>query len=81
MAIRPKFEEIEMKDKQKEIEEVIFKGGRVIQDSEKEKEKWTMISMRIPVYLLEKLEAKKKEKLGMTRTACILQAIQKFIED
>lgn len=73
---------VKAKINQKSIEEFINKGADVVDDRPKdEKEEWTMISVRLPKSLLDRIDRKRKEFAGITRNAWILQKIQEILKE
>ncbi len=73
---------IELIDKKKEIEEVISRGGQVPSDnkSKSEKEDSISICLRMPKEFLLQVDLEVKKRVGMNRTAWILEAIQEKLE-
>lgn len=45
-----------------------------------DKDEWLKILLRIPKYVLDRVDEKSKKQIGMTRTQWILQVIQKELE-
>ena len=54
--------------------EVISRGGHVKEDDKSEE--WTCISLRISKGLLERISGSLLKRIGLTRNAWILEAIQ-----
>lgn len=64
-----------------EVEKLIDTGMPDKENSKEEKlKKWMMLSVRIPVDLVEEIDALVEENIGITRTGWILQAIQKEVK-
>ena len=61
------------------IEEVISHAGTVIADETKKKE-WINFTVRIRKDLLSQIEAVLEHRLGITKTAWILEAIQEKLK-
>jgi hypothetical protein len=83
MAVKP-FPKIQesFNDKSKKIEEFVNKGDTVTTDlKEVKKDEWTMISVRIPVKLLNTLDNERSKQIGLTRNAWVLQTLQKKLEN
>ncbi len=70
MAIRPKITKDE-----KLRNEIIERGGKVIEDNTCESE-WTGLSLRIPKKLIKEIDHFKESRVGLSRNAWILEAIQ-----
>ncbi len=62
----------------KEIEQFINKGGKVAKESDKDG--WTVISVRLPYHLIESIDEKRAEQIGLSRNAWILAAMQEKIK-
>lgn len=61
------------------IEELIGKGALVKEDSlaqSQEEKKWTHINLRIPKDMLKHIDSLLEERVGITRTGWILEALQ-----
>ena len=63
---------------EKEIQKFIEKGGWV--SKEKEKEKFFVMTLRMPASMCEEIDAIVKEKAGYNRTTWILRTIQKQLK-
>jgi hypothetical protein len=57
------------------IESLIAKGGQVKEDLQREKKEWAMINLRISSEMLYDVDAAVNERVGITRTGWILEAI------
>jgi hypothetical protein len=80
MTIRKKIERAEVEDMEKARDQVISRGGHVVADIEKsspKKKEWTTLCLRIPVNMVERIDILLEERVGISRTAWILEAIQK----
>lgn len=64
---------------EKEIEKYLEKGGLVPSDIEK-KEKWTRMLLRIRTDALIDIDKLISNRMGITRTSWILEAIQEKIK-
>ena len=69
---------IKVKVEKKNIEKIINKGGNVCEDNQNDK--WTVITLRIPQSFIKKLDEQRSKHIGMSRTAWLLQMIQRNIE-
>ena len=56
-------------------EEIINRGGQVTADNEKGNE-WTSLNLRIPKGLVKAIDDRRGSRIGISRTAWILEAIQ-----
>lgn len=66
---------------EKKIDDFINQGGKAIEDAHADPiDEWTMISLRLPKSMLAKIDAKRKETIGLTRNAFLLQIIQKQLD-
>lgn len=72
MALKPPPE----KDKEKKINEFVNKGGDIAQ-----KDTWTMITVRLPSYLLKEIDNETKKRIGLSRNAWILEAFQEKLKN
>ena len=61
--------------KNREIENCINKGAKVVSDNKEVKIEWQMINIRIPSNLLKLIDENKKERYGLNRTQWILESI------
>lgn len=82
MGIKPPPQEKD-KSKEEKIEMIINKGGRVAEESlvQQEKDKWTLISVRLPASLLNEIDEKLDKRIGLSRNAWILEAFQEKLKD
>jgi hypothetical protein len=70
-------------DLEKAREEFIRGGGLVASDVKKEEaknEEWTKLSLRIKISAIDEIDSKLENKMGLTRTGWILQAIEEKLE-
>ena len=65
----------ERKPSEKEIDKFITAGGLVAADK-KNQEEWIKILLRIRWDAIQQIDEELKDRMGMTRTAWILEAIQ-----
>ncbi len=63
-----------------DIDALIDKGAKVKEDNIAEKKKWTYISLRIPLSMIEDIDDSVEDKVGITRTGWILQALQEKLQ-
>ena len=84
MALKPPPEKT-IQHKNKEIEKVINKGGKVAEESGKEeiaqKEEWTMITVRLPKWMLKDIDKETDDRPGLSRNAWILESLQEKLKD
>ena len=59
-------------------DEIISKAGSVVADLEKDR--WVVVSLRLTKKLIEQIEEDKKDRIGISRNAWILEAIQEKIK-
>ncbi len=64
------------KEEKSKIDDVISKGGKVAEDTKKDKEEWTMITVRLPKRMLKDMDIETGKRIGLSRNAWILEAIQ-----
>lgn len=70
---------LEKKDSQA-IEEIIDRGGSVRADKAEKKKEWTNVTIRTRKDLLVQVDEIVEERIGMTRTAWILEALQEKLK-
>lgn len=64
------------------LEQMIGQGGHVAADNQQKKEGWINIQLRISTEMIEEIGAILKEKrVGLSRNAWILEAIQEKIKN
>ena len=73
MTIKRKIEHISR-------DEVIAKGGKVSADNEQD-DSWTHLCLRIPMDMVKSIDAKRKKRIGISRTAWILEVLQDKLND
>ncbi len=69
-----------LKNSPEDIEKLINKGALVKEDTQKEKNKWMYINLRIPIEMVINIDEKVKDRIGMTRTGWILECINEKIK-
>jgi hypothetical protein len=85
-------DQINKKKSEEDINEIISMGAPVKEDLKKEeikeevkkeekKEKWKLIPVRMPEKLVKELDDKIEKRIGLSRNAWILEAIQKNLKD
>jgi predicted HicB family RNase H-like nuclease len=79
MVIRKKEEDEEQTISESVRKQIISKGGSVFSDKNAEEE-WTTVSLRITKELIETIDKELKERIGISRNAWILEAIQQKIK-
>ena len=72
MSLKPPAER--SKEDKSKIDEVINKGAKVKEDSKKEKEEWTMITVRLPKRMIKGMDTEIEKRTGLSRNAWILEA-------
>lgn len=90
MLKRPPKDQIDSKKSEEEIDKIVNKGAPVKEDVKQEeekkgekeiKEKWKLVPIRMPEKLLNELDEKIEKRIGMSRNAWILEAIQKSLKE
>ena len=77
MSIRKPLEKV----KHESPEKLIEKGAPVLEDIKQETQKKDFfVNLRIPRILLEMMDYQLKDRIGLSRTAWILEAIQEKIK-
>lgn len=66
--------------KPKTVEELIDRGGDVREDKVENKKEWTNFVIRIRKDLLFRVDKILEERIGMSKTAWILEAIQEKLK-
>lgn len=82
MTIRKKIEKA-VEDIEKAREEVISRGGHVIADivdPKRKKKEWTTLCLRIPMDMVERIDILLDDRVGISRTAWILEALHTEIK-
>jgi hypothetical protein len=80
MVIRKKAETIQVNIEEQRLR-IIEKGADVSSDRSKNDASRKPIMLKIPESFLEKIDSEVSKRVGLTRTAWILQAIQKQLEN
>lgn len=71
-------------NREKEIDQKINQGAPVKEDVKKEElkgEKWKLVPIRMPEKLLREIDKEIENRIGLSRNAWILEAIQEKLED
>lgn len=65
-----------------DIDKFISKGAHVMEDNKEvsSKKEWTNINLRIPVDMLKQIDDALNDRIGISRTGWILQAIQENLK-
>ncbi len=71
--------ELKNKYHQYDIEELIDRGAKVKEDN-KQKTQWVNLNLRIPSKMLDEVSKEKNERVGISRTGWILEAIQEKLK-
>lgn len=86
MTIRKRIEKTPTQDIEEAREEIILKGGKVAADSEEEtlatkrKAQWTNLCLRITSNMVNHIDLLLEDRIGISRTAWILEAIQEKLK-
>lgn len=64
-----------------DIDALIDGGAKVKEDLKKDTKKWPIINLRISVEMLEEVNGAVKNRVGITRTGWILEAIHKHLRE
>jgi predicted HicB family RNase H-like nuclease len=75
MALNPPPEK-KNRSKEKEIDKIINQGA-----GETAKEEWKMITLRLPELLLRDVDFETEKRIGLSRNAWILEAIQEKLKE
>lgn len=62
------------------LQEVIDKGGEVAGDRTDQKKKWVFFSLRIRKDILNNIEEALQDRIGISKTGWILEAIQEKLQ-
>jgi hypothetical protein len=62
------------------LQEVIDKGGEVAEDRTDQKKKWVFFSLRIRKDILNNIEEALQDRIGISKTGWILEAIQEKLQ-
>jgi hypothetical protein len=71
-------------NREKEIDQKINQGAPVKEDVKIETvkgEKWKLVPIRMPEKLLREIDKKIENRIGLSRNAWVLEAIQEKLED
>lgn len=58
------------------LEEIINRGGEVVADKARYKKEWVNFCLRVPAKLLIEIDNVIEERIGISKTVWILEAIQ-----
>ena len=70
---KPKIEEVD-------VDALIEKGAKVKEDQVAESKKWTYMNLRITVEMMSDVDEAVEERVGITRTGWILEAIHEKLK-
>jgi len=70
---KPKIEEVD-------VDALIEKGAKVKEDQVAESKKWTYMNLRITVEMMGDVDEAVEERVGITRTGWILEAIHEKLK-
>ncbi len=62
------------------VEELIDAGAKVKEDEKKQSKEWTMLNLRISSSMLNEVNAAVSQRVGITRTGWILEAIHEKLK-
>ncbi len=63
-----------------DIDALIEKGARVKEDKIEDSKQWTYINIRIPVKMLDNVDECVSNRIGITRTGWLLEAIHEKLK-
>lgn len=64
-----------------DVSALINQGAKVKEDLKKETKEWTVINLRISTEMLQEVDEAVKNRVGITRTGWILEAIHKHLRE
>lgn len=64
-----------------DVSALINQGAKVKEDLKKETKDWTVINLRISTEMLQEVDEAVKNRVGITRTGWILEAIHKHLRE
>lgn len=64
-----------------DVSALINQGAKVKEDLKKEIKDWTVINLRISTEMLQEVDEAVKNRVGITRTGWILEAIHKHLRE
>lgn len=64
-----------------DVEALIDAGAKVKEDLKKEVKEWNVINLRISTEMLQEVDEAVKNRVGITRTGWILEAIHKHLRE
>lgn len=62
------------------VEELIDRGGDVLADKMSEKKEWVNFTLRIRKDIVKKIDIALEDRIGISKTAWILEAIQEKLK-
>lgn len=62
------------------LEDIIDRGGDVIADKKEDKKEWHLFTLRIRKDISQKIDEALEERIGISKTAWILEAIQEKLK-
>lgn len=82
MSVRKPLEKSKEEAKEKvDVSALINQGAKVKEDLKKETKDWTVINLRISTEMLQEVDEAVKNRVGITRTGWILEAIHKHLRE
>lgn len=69
------------KPREKDVEALIEKGARVKEDERLSKKEWFIVNLRISKSMLEDVDDAVNDRVGITRTGWILEAIHEKLKE
>lgn len=78
MSVRKRLEKPEIE--KVDVDALIDKGAKVREDHAAESKKWTYMNLRITVEMINEVDGAVEERVGITRTGWILEAIHEKLK-
>lgn len=82
MGVRKPLEKTKEESKEQvDVSALINQGAKVKEDLKKETKEWNVINLRISTEMLQEVDEAVKNRVGITRTGWILEAIHKHLRE
>lgn len=78
MGVRKPLEKLK---EEVDVDALIDGGAKVKEDLKKETKEWNVINLRISTEMLQEVDEAVKNRVGITRTGWILEAIHKHLRE
>ena len=78
MGVRRPLEKVK---EEVDVEALIDGGAKVKEDLKNEAKEWTSVNLRISTEMLQEVDEVVKNRVGITRTGWILEAIHKHLRE